>query len=119
MRKAVRNKKVNNPEKFIWMVLKRHFPFLREWVEDCAFRGDRSLIEDINQTGWVAYLDTNGEFKPCYNACQRKLYNLSKQLGFRRTHNNHWWRREVGGLDENQKNLLVNTMELKEENNER
>ena len=84
--------KINNPEKFIWGVLKRHFPFLIE----CTIYGDRTLIEDINQTGWLACLEGNFDFKASYNACQRELYALAKQLGFRRTRDNHWKIKEIG-----------------------
>ncbi len=90
----MRRTKVDHPEKFIWMVLKRHFSFLM-----CAVRNDRTLVEDINQTGWVCFLEGKKEFKACYNSCQRELYALAKQLGFRRTQENKWILREGGDIE--------------------
>jgi len=80
--------RVNNPEKFIWMVLKRHFSF----VIPVLSKEDR---EDINQSGWVAALESGYDFHKSYNACQREIYSLAKHKGFRRTRQNNWKLREV------------------------
>lgn len=84
-------KKIRDPEKLMWVVLKRNFPFLFFVIER-----DRSLIDDINQSAQLAFYATGGDdFKEFWNYCQRELYSLSKAIGFRRTKKNKWIMKEI------------------------
>jgi len=91
MELSVRNR-VNNPERFIWMVLKRHFSFITPMLTP----EDR---ENINQAGWVAALESDFNFRKSYNACQREMYALCKAKGFRRTRTNKWILKELEGIN--------------------
>ena len=92
-------KEVRFPEKLIWTVVRRHFPFLMVVVEH-----DQSWIDDINQTAWLCFYQTGGNnFRDFYNACQRELYRLAKALGFRRTRKNQWIIKEVNLKEEEEK----------------
>jgi hypothetical protein len=86
---------VHDPEKLMWSVLKRHFPFLLLAVER-----DKTLIDDINQSAQLAFYATGGKFKPFWNFCQRELYALAKALGFRRLRENRWIVKEFDTYDE-------------------
>ena len=83
-------KLIRNPEKLIWAVVRKNFPFLLIMIEK-----DPSWVDDINQSAWLAFYATGGnDFRGFWNYCQRELYALAKAAGYRRKKKNEWFYKE-------------------------